>query len=144
MIRSIILSFLFLFSANCISAQSDKDFIRHTIHNYFNGTAFNHIEQIEAAFYSEAVLYLENREGQLVQFSASQYIDLFRKNKAGQFIGRYNKILSIDQEGNLAQVKAEILMPGRNRRYIDVFILRRMEPQLWQIVSKAANSKPIE
>lgn len=121
--------------------QSDEDLIRHTINNYFNGTAYNHLEQIEAAFHPQAELYLENRDGELWKLSASEYIALFKKNEAGKFGGRYAKILSIDQEGNLALVKAEILMPAVNRRYIDLFIVRRMAEDQWLIVSKAANSQ---
>ena len=124
MTRQIIILFALCTSTIVLKAQGDEDLIRHTIHNYFNGTSFNHIEQIEAAFYEEAVLYLENQKGELVKFTAAQYIDLFRKNEAGKFNGRFNKILSINQEGNLAQVKAEILMPGRNKRYIDVLAIQ--------------------
>lgn len=47
-------------------------------------------------------------------------------------------------EGNLAQVKAEILMPKRNRRYIDVFLMRKNLAGQWQIIGKAANSSPME
>ena len=124
--------------------QGEEDLIRHSIHNYFNGTSFNHISQIEAAFYPDATLYLETGEGVLKRFSVEEYVNLFRKNTPGKFNGRYNKILSIEIEGNLAQVKAEILMPARKRRYIDVFIFRKMEEGLWQIVSKAANSSAIK
>ncbi len=120
-------------------SQSDEDLIRHTIHNYFNGTAYNHISQIEAAFHPEAELYLE-KDGQVWKISATAYVDLFRKNEPGVFTGRYNKILSIDMEGNLAQVKAEILVPKFNRRFIDIFIVKKVSDTLWQIVSKAANS----
>ena len=124
-------------------SQSDEDLIRHTIHNYFNGTAYNHISQIEAAFHPEAELYLE-KDGKVWKISAAAYIDLFRKNEPGVFTGRYNKILSIDLEGNLAQVKAEILVPNFNRRFIDIFIVKKVSDSLWQIVSKAANSSAMK
>jgi len=135
---------LLLFISIGLYSQSDEDLIRHSIQNYFNGTAYNHLEQIESAFHPQATLYLENTAGDLVLFSAAEYIALFKNNEVGKFGGRYSKILQIELEGNLAQVKAEILMPKRNRRYIDVFIMRKNTEGVWQIVSKAANSKAIE
>jgi hypothetical protein len=35
-------------------------------------------------------------------------------------------------------------MPARNRRFIDVFIMREVEEGKWQIISKATNSSLIE
>ena len=66
------------------------------------------------------------------------------KGHFGKFGGRYSKILSIDIEDTLALVKAEILFPGRKRRYIDVFIVREMAEQEWRIISKSANSAPMK
>ena len=138
------LTFICLWISCSLFSQSDEDLIRHTIHNYFNGTAYNHLDQIRMAFYPEATLYLENREGELMKMTPEEYIALFKKNEPGKFGGRYSKILSIDIEGTLALVKAEILFPGRKRRYIDVFIVREMEEQQWRIISKSANSAPME
>jgi hypothetical protein len=131
-------------AATQLNAQSDEDLIRHSINNYFNGTAYNHLAQIEAAFHPEAELFLENKAGELVIFTAAEYIALFEKNEPGKFGGRYSKILTVDIEGNLAQVKAEILMPKRKRCFIDVFLMRKNKEGQWQIISKAANSKPME
>lgn len=139
-----ILTALAIFSHFLAFSQTKEDYVRHSLHNYFNGTAYSYLNQIEAAFYPEATLYLENREGELMKLTAAEYIAFFEKNTPGEFTGRYNKILSIEVEGNLAQVKAEILIPSRNRRYVDVFIFREMSENHWQIVSKAANSSPIE
>ena len=139
-----LITLLCIFIGIGVKGQTSEDLIRHTIQNYFNGTAYNYIGQIEAAFYPDADLFLENREGGIRKFTAAEYIDLFRKNKPGTFGGRYSKILSIDIEGNLAQVKAEILIPARNRRYIDVFIMREVSAGKWQIISKAANSSLIK
>ena len=122
--RNTLLLCLFCFTLS-LNAQSEEELIRHSIHNYFNGTAYNHLDQIKSAFHPEAQLFLENQQGELVIFTTAEYIALFEKNEPGKFIGRYNKILQIDIEGNLAQVKAEILMPKRKRRYIDVFIMRK-------------------
>lgn len=141
--RSFLMLLGMLFSTFLFS-QSDEDLIRHTIQNYFNGTAYNYLEQAESAFHPEAELYLENREGELMKLTAAEYIALFKNNEPGKFGGRYSKLLSIDIEGNLALVKAEILMPARNRRYIDVFIMKEVEEGNWLIISKAANSSLIK
>lgn len=140
---TVLLTFLGLFITSTAFSQSDEDLIRHTIQNYFNGTAYSYLDQIESAFYSEATLYLENTKGEMMKLSPAEYMAFFKKNEPGTFGGRYSKILSIQQEGNLAQVSAEILVPSRNRRYLDVFITRRMDDGRWLIVSKAANSAPI-
>lgn len=140
----VLFTLLGIFTHLLAFGQTDEDLIRHSIHNYFNGTAYNHLDQIELAFYPDATLYLENREGVLMKLSPAEYITLFEKNTPGTFSGRYNKIISIEIEGDLAQVKAEILVPAWNRRYIDIFIMKETEPDHWQIISKAANSSPIK
>lgn len=142
--KNLLLCLLLLTAVNQLNAQSDEDLIRHTIQNYFNGTAYNYLDQIESAFHPDANLFLENQAGELVIFSAADYIALFKKNEPGKFGGRYSQILNIDIEGNLAQVKAEILMPKRNRRYVDVFIMRKNKDNQWQIIGKAANSSAME
>ncbi len=141
---SLFLSCFCLFLSFQAFGQSDEDLIRHSIQNYFNGTAYNQLDQIRSAFHPEAELYLENREGELWKMKAAEYIALFEKNEPGKFNGRYSKIMSIDITGNLALVKAEILMPKRNRRYVDVFIMKEVSEGLWQIISKAANNSLIE
>ncbi len=141
---SLLFGYFFLFLSLSSFGQSDEDLIRHSIQNYFNGTAYNQLDQIQSAFHPEAELYLENREGELWKLKAAEYIAFFEKNEPGTFNGRYSKIMSIDITGNLALVKAEILMPKSNRRYVDVFIMKEVSEDLWQIISKAANSSLIE
>lgn len=133
--------FIFIFtSISFVSfGQSSEDLIRHSIHNYFNGTAYNYLDQIESAFHPEAELYLEKKDGSLWKMTAAEYIALFKKNTPGEFNGRYNRILSIDIEGNLALVKAEILVPKINKRFLDVFIMKEVSEGKWLITSKAAN-----
>ena len=141
-IRTLVTS-TFLLLCFCINGQSSEDLIRHSIQNYFNGTAYNYLDQIRSAFIPEAELYLENSKGEMLKLSPEDYIGFFKDNEPGKFIGRYSKILSIDIEDTLALVKAEILMPARKRRYIDVFIMKEVAPGEWKIISKAANSKPM-
>ena len=139
-----LICFCLLMTTISLNAQSDEDLIRHSIQNYFNGTAYNYPEQIKSAFHPEAELFLENGDGELVIFTAHEYAALFEKNEPGKFGGRFSKILKIDIEGNLAQVKAEILMPARKRRYIDIFIMKKLSENEWKIISKAANSAPMK
>lgn len=138
------LTIIAFFNCLALTAQSDEDLIRHTIHNYFNGTAHNRIEQLKEAFHPEAELYLAGTDGSMRKMSATEYLALYEKAEAGKFMERYSKIISIDLEGKLAMVKAEILMPKRNWRFIDVFIVRKMSDELWQIVSKAADNLSID
>lgn len=138
------LTLIALFTFISLAAQSDEDLIRHTIHNYFNGTAHNRVEQLRAAFHPEAELYLAGTDGSMRKMSAPEYLALYEKAEAGKFVERYSKIVSIEVEGKLAMVKAEILMPKRNWHFIDVFIVRKMSDKLWQIVSKAADNLSID
>jgi hypothetical protein len=139
----LLLTLAILFPINLLG-QSDEDLIRHTIHNYFNGTAYNQVGQLEAAFHPEAELYLAGADGGMRKMSAAEYLALYKDAEPGKFMQRYSRILSIEMEGKLAQVKAEILMPKRNWRFIDVFIVRKMSDELWQIVSKAADNTSIK
>ena len=64
------------------------------------------------------------------------------KNKEkGKFNGRTGKIITIDQENNIALAKVEISIPAYNSRYIDLFILKKIEG-IWKIISKAATKMP--
>lgn len=144
MTKNLILLFTCFLLPALVYAQTDEDLVRHTLNNYLNGTSFNQVEQIRSAFHPESELFLENKDESLNIMTNAEYIALFGKREAGKFNGRYGKILAIDIEGNLALAKAEILIPAINRRYLDVFILKRMPEGKWLIVSKAANSKPIQ
>lgn len=133
-----------LLSMNATSAQSDEDLIRRALHDYFYGTAYSQPDLIKAAFHPQTLLFLQRDTGEPVILTVDEYTDLFRKREPGTFTGRYNKIIGIEQTGNLAQAKAEITIPATQRIYTDIFILRRMEDNRWLIIGKAANSKPME
>ena len=142
--KSILSLTCFLFSSLSLFGQSDEDLIRHSIHNYFNGTSYNNVKQIESAFFADAKLYLENREGELMVVGPKEYAGWFSKREAGTFSGRYNKLIEIKQTGNLAQVTAEITIPAMERVYTDIFIMRRMNEGEWLIIAKSANNRPAE
>lgn len=129
-----------LLLGNLLIAQSTEDDIRTTLLNYMDGTSYNQKEQIEKAFYPEANLYLDGKDNKLNVIPIKKYASFFDNSYKGQFNGRIGKIISIDYFGNIAQAKVEILMPKRNLRYIDLFILKKIEGG-WKIMSKTANSE---
>lgn len=122
------------------STQSELSQINETIMNYINGTSYNEINRIEKAFYPEANLYLDGKDDKMNVLPISTYVGYFKNRKEGEFNGRIGKILTVEHFGNIAQVKAEILMPFRKVRYIDMFILKKVENE-WKIISKTANSE---
>jgi len=138
-----LLTFMALLFAATSCAQNSEALVRNAIQNYFFGTMYNYTDNIRAAFHPETKLFLENRDGELMVISREDYIGYF-KGKPGDFNNRYSKILSIDIEGNLAFVKAEILIPSVKKRYVDFFILREMTEDKWEIIGKAANSGPMK
>ncbi|WP_306523798.1 nuclear transport factor 2 family protein [Rheinheimera sp.] len=121
-----------------LTAEQDSyQAVRHTLQLYLNGTSYNQQQQIKQAFHPQAELFLA-KEGQPIwQVPVDEYLSWFKPTKAGQFNGRIGEILSIEIEGDLASAKAEILQPESGKRFIDMFLLKRIEGQ-WQIISKAA------
>ncbi len=119
-------------------AQSDHDQIRATIHQYLEGTSYNKPEVIKMAFYEEANLFLTHKDKKLWIVPVQEYASWFEKKKRGTFNGRIGNILSIDQENDIATAKAEILAKGKSIRYIDMFLLKKIEGK-WKIISKAAS-----
>lgn len=121
-------------------AQSKEDKIQTAIMDYVTGTSYNDVEQIKKAFYSEANLYLDGKDNSMRVLPIGEYIKFFDNSKKGQFTGRVGRIISIDHFGNIAQAKVEILIPSRNLKYIDMFILKIVNGE-WKIISKTANSE---
>lgn len=128
---------LFTITSN---AQTKLEQIKECVNNYINGTSYVNIDQINKAFYPEANLYLDSKEGKMNVVPIKTYIGYFKGGKAGKFTGRIGKILNIDYFGNIAFAKAEILFPKSNARYVDMFILKIVNDE-WKIISKTANSE---
>lgn len=119
-------------------AQADeKSAITVTLNNYVMGSSYNDPARIKSAFYADADMFLDHPENPIYLMNPEQYANLFARREQGVFNGRYGKILSIDIEGVIATAKAEILLPRSKSRYIDVFLLKKLEGQ-WKIISKAA------
>lgn len=131
---------LFLVSCNVTIAQSEDDNIRSSINKYLEGTSYSKPETIKEAFYEEANLFLTHKEKKLWIVPIKEYASWFEKREQGKFNGRTGKILSVDRENDIAMAKAEILIEGKDIRYIDVFLLKKIDGD-WKIISKAATSK---
>ncbi len=121
-------------------SQTETKQIENTLMDYIEGTSYNHPDQIQEAFYTDANLYLDKKDQDIWVVPISQYVGWFKKGKQGQFNGRIGNILSVDYFGNVASAKAEILMPKNNVKYVDLFILKKINKQ-WKIISKTANSE---
>ncbi|WP_109436036.1 MULTISPECIES: nuclear transport factor 2 family protein [Aquimarina] len=116
---------------------NEEDQIRTTINAYLEGTSYNKTESIKQAFYAEANLFLTHKDKKLWIVPIQEYASWFEKKEEGKFNGRIGKILSIDQENDIAMAKAEIKAKGKDIRYVDIFLLKKIEGE-WKIISKAA------
>ncbi len=123
-----------------VLSQTEIKHIENTLMNYIEGTSYNHPDQIQRAFYIDANLYLDSKDQGMRVVPISKYISWFKNGKQGEFNGRIGNILSVDYFGNVASAKAEILMPKNNVKYVDLFILKKINDQ-WKIISKTANSE---
>ncbi len=130
----------FLVFATSIIAQTDEVQIKNTVLNYINGTSYNRAKLIEKAFYDDANLYLENKNSSLWIVPAKEYISWYKNKKEGEFTGRIGNIISIDNFKNIATAKAEIIIPEKGQRYIDLFLLKKIERK-WKIISKSAGGE---
>jgi putative intracellular protease/amidase len=122
-------------------ANSDNKQITTVLENYIQGTSYSHPEKIAKAFYSNANLLLEKKNQPIWRVSAKDYAGWFSKNKSGMFTGRVGEILNIEISDEIATAKVEIIIPEKQQRYVDLFLLKKIENQ-WKIISKTAIGKP--
>ena len=137
--KYIFLALLIVLSTN-LFAQTEESEIRVALLNYIEGTSYNQTSRIKEAFYEKANLYLDGKEEDPWIVPSTEYISWFEKGEEGKFNGRVGKILSVESFGKIALAKAEILMPSRKVRYVDMFILRKVKNE-WRIISKTATSE---
>ncbi len=135
--KTYFLTLLFLISSSLCIAQSEEDQISTTINKYIEGTSYNKPAIIKEAFYTKANLFLSHKEKTIWIVPVAEYASWFEKKEKGKFNGRVGNILSIDHENDIAMAKAEILAKGKDIRYIDIFLLKKIEGE-WKIISKAA------
>ncbi|PCH74872.1 MAG: peptidase [Flavobacteriaceae bacterium] len=138
--KHFLLSIGFLMLSTSMVAQIEQFQIRNAILNYINGTSYNQPQLIEKAFYSDAYLYLENKDKELWIVPIQKYTSWYKNKKEGEFTGRIGNIISIDNFKNIATAKAEIIIPEINKRYIDLFLLKKIKNE-WKIISKSASNE---
>lgn len=119
------------------SDAEEEAAIRAAIQRYLDGTSYNRTEQILSAFYDDARLFLSHPERELYILPITDYVGFFADREVGKFNGREGKILSVDRSNDIATAKAEIRSTTNGARYIDLFLLKRLEGH-WKIISKAA------
>lgn len=124
-------------------AQTEEDDIRKALQNYIDGSSYNDPEKIVSPFYEDALMFLSKKDEPIYILSPNEYAALFKKREKGKFNGRIGKILSVDQQNDIATAKIEILIGKEKLRYIDLFILKNLEGE-WKILSKAATRMPNE
>ena len=138
--KKIIYFIALVFFPTCLLAQSEEETaVKKCIQNYIDGTSYNKPDSIEKAFYSEANLFLNNKDKDLWIVPIREYTTWFKNNKQGQFNGRVGRIVSIDLYNNIALAKAEILLPEKKMEFIDLFLLKKIQGE-WKIISKSASS----
>ncbi|WP_298923153.1 nuclear transport factor 2 family protein [uncultured Allomuricauda sp.] len=131
------LTFTLLLLTLSLFAQSEEEAIRQTLQNYIDGSSYSDPELITSAFYEDADLFLSKKDQELWVLSPKEYANLFKNREQGKFNGRNGKILMIDYANNIASAKAEILIPKGGLKFIDIFLLKKLEGK-WKIISKAA------
>lgn len=135
------LSLVFLLAAfagtDAAPSAEDEHAVGAVVKLYLHGTSFNEQDDINRAFYANARLYLDGQGNAVREMSGTEYAKLFPVEKRAQFNGRVGRLISVDVSGSVATAKAEILMPKQGARFIDVFLLRKVDGS-WKIVSKSA------
>jgi len=128
----------FLILSTSLYGQTEEAKIETTLLHYINGTSYNQPELIEKAFYPDANLFLDNKEKKLWIVPIKKYQSWYENKEHGKFNGRIGNIISIDQFQNIATAKVEIIFPEDNLRYLDLFLLKKINNE-WKIISKTAS-----
>jgi len=125
-----------LFTIQFSLAQSDCANVDQTLQKYMEGSSYSKLNMLESAFTENATLYLMNKEG-LKVYTPKEYVAFYKDSVAGEFNGRYTKVLAIEVVNDIATAKVEISIPKRKITYIDLFLLKKFEIG-WKIISKTA------
>lgn len=137
--RFLITAFLLITCCNAFAkhSESDKQQIEYALTSYIIGTSYNDQTQIKAAFADNAELLLDKKGHDFVSVPASEYATWFKEINKGKFNGRIGEIRAIDIDGEIATAKVEILIPTKVKRFVDLFLLKKLESG-WKIISKTA------
>ncbi|UTW58994.1 nuclear transport factor 2 family protein [Kordiimonas sp. SCSIO 12603] len=133
-----------LLAATAISfpgIATDEEDIRKTLNHYIDGTSFSRPAEINQAFHETANLYLTKKDEPHWIVPSSEYAGWFGRRTPGTDTGRIGEIISMDIAGDTATAKVEILVPGRKMRYVDQFLVKKLDGE-WKIIAKTASSAP--
>ncbi|MEM7701539.1 MAG: nuclear transport factor 2 family protein [Pseudomonadota bacterium] len=119
------------------NADDEIDSIRATVSTYIDGTAYSEADRLRGIFHEEARLYLDHKDYPVFVMESPKFIEAFARGKKGEFNGRYGSVLHIDRSGGTATAKAEIIIPADKSRFVDYFLLKKIEGQ-WMIIGKSA------
>ena len=138
----LIATLVFAFGTSVAGGESttgdeEEKAIRNAITAYLHGTSFNDTELIQSAFYEDALLFLSHPEREIYILPIGGYLEFFADKEKGKANGREGEILAVDRSGDIATAKAEIRIPARGARYVDLFLLKKISGE-WKIISKAA------
>lgn len=139
----VLLAFIISFSSFASAEPKDMQEIRQVLKNYINGSSYNDQQLIRAAFADKAELLLEKKGQDFVSIPASEYATWFKEKNKGKFNGRIGEIRSVDIDSNIATAKVEILIPNKNKRFVDLFLLKKLQSG-WKVISKTAVSENSE
>ncbi|MEL6303379.1 MAG: nuclear transport factor 2 family protein [Bacteroidota bacterium] len=120
-----------------LQAQSETEAIKETLQKYLKGSSYSEPQIILEAFYEEADLFLYKEGEDIFLWTPQQYATAMGKREQGKYNGREGTILDLDYANNIATAKAEIYIPKADLRFIDMFLLKKLDGQ-WKIISKAA------
>ncbi len=136
-------TFTFLLITKVNAGQFENQQVEAALKLYINGTSYNDQQQIKSAFARDALLLLDKTGVDFWPVPVKHYASWFSEQKKGQFNGRIGEVLSIDIDGNIATAKVEILIPTKETRYVDMFLLKKLDTG-WKVISKTAASSPSE
>lgn len=132
-----------LLLSNILFCQSDKDQIHNLLSTYINSSSYNYPDSISMISYEKADFFLTHSTRKLWVVSPKEYGDFYKNKTRGEFNGRIGHILFIEVENDIAWAKVEILLPHVELRFIDLFLLKKLD-EGWRIISKAATRKPFK
>ena len=133
---------LALLLAGPLAAQSEEELVREAVEKYIEGSSYNREQVFLDAFYEDARMFLSHPEREIWVLSPQEYAAPFADRSPGEYNGRKGNILDVDVENDIATAKAEIFLPNADRRYVDLFLLKKLGGE-WKILSKAATSEPL-
>ena len=131
-----ILIFISFFGFQIVQAQSETSLVEKTLANYIEGSSYNKLDVLEGVYTKNATLYLSGKEG-FKRYTPKEYVAFFKNKKYGEFNGQFAKILGIEVIKDIATAKVEIAIPARKMKYIDLFLLKKIDGE-WKIISKTA------